>query len=62
MATLATALTMWFALNLAIPAFILCQRSPKFRHWLFRTACDGLNLPTDRKLARVRIDALHRRH
>jgi hypothetical protein len=29
-------LGVWFALNLAIPAFIIYQRSPHLRHRLFR--------------------------
>jgi hypothetical protein len=51
----------WFALNLAIPAFILYQRSPHFRHRLFRFTL-GLASPANRRLAHVLIEAAHNRH
>jgi hypothetical protein len=52
----------WFALDLAIPAFIVYQRSPHFRHRLFRLTLGGLARPTERRLAHVLVEAAHRRH
>ena len=55
-------LSIWFALNLAIPAFILWQRSPKLRHRLFRLTLGGFSSPSERKLAHALIVAAHRRY
>jgi hypothetical protein len=34
--SIVTAIVIWVALNFAIPAFIIWQRSPRFRHQLFQ--------------------------
>jgi hypothetical protein len=52
---------LWFALNLAIPTFILYQRSPHFRHRLFRFTLGGLASPSERRLAHVLVEAAHHR-
>jgi hypothetical protein len=49
-------LSVWFASNLAIFAFILWQRSPHFRQRVFRLTL-GAFVPSERKQVRV-----HRRH
>jgi hypothetical protein len=54
-------LGIWLALNLAIFAFILWQRSPHFRHRLFRLTL-GAFIPGERKQARALIKAVHHRH
>lgn len=56
-----TIFEVWVALNFAIPAFIIYQRSPRFRHQLFRWTI-SLMPPRDRQLAHVLVDAArHRR-
>jgi hypothetical protein len=52
-------LAVWFGLNLAIPAFIYYQRSPSFRHRLFRATFGISSLPSERRLAHVLVDAAH---
>jgi hypothetical protein len=47
----------WVALNFAIPAFILYQRSPHFRHQLFRWTIGGFTPPRERQLAHVLVSA-----
>jgi hypothetical protein len=47
----------WVALNFAIPAFILYQRSPHFRHRLFRWTIGILTPPRERQLAHVLVSA-----
>jgi hypothetical protein len=54
-------LGIWFALNLAIFAFILWQRSPHFRHRMFRLTL-GAFVPGERKQAHAPIEAAHHRH
>jgi hypothetical protein len=49
-------LSIWLALNLAIPAFILWQRSPQFRQRVFRLTL-GAFMPGESKQAHV-----HSRH
>jgi hypothetical protein len=46
-------LGVWFASNLAIFAFILWQRSPHFRHRVFRLTF-GAFVPGERKQVQVR--------
>jgi hypothetical protein len=52
-------LAIWFALNLAIFAFILWQRSPHFRHRVFRLTL-GAFVPNERKQAHALVKAAHR--
>jgi hypothetical protein len=52
-----TGLEVWLTLNLAIPAFIIWQRSPHFRHQLFRWTMGGLTSPHERLHAHLLIDA-----
>jgi hypothetical protein len=52
----------WFALNLAIPAFIIYQRSPHLRHRLFRLTLGAFALPHERQLVHQLVEAFHRRH
>jgi hypothetical protein len=52
-----TLIEIWLALNLAIPAFIAWQRSPHFRHRVFRWTIGGLTPPRERRLAHVLVDA-----
>src|SRR5271169_2954019 len=59
MTTLLKVLSIWFVLNLAIPAFILWQRSPHFRHRVFRLTLGIFSSPTDRRLAHVLVEAAH---
>jgi hypothetical protein len=59
MVTLFYVLATWFALNLAIPAFILYQRSPTFRHRLFRLTF-GIFSRSERHLVHVLVKAAHR--
>jgi hypothetical protein len=47
----------WLALNFAIPVLIFYQRSPHFRHQLFRWTIGGLTPPRERQLAHVLVDA-----
>jgi hypothetical protein len=52
-------MVIWFGLNLAIPAFIYYQRSPSFRHRLFRATFGIFSPPSERRLAHVLVDAAH---
>jgi hypothetical protein len=56
MKTILAILSVWFASNLAIFAFILWQRSPHFRRRVFRLTF-GAFMPGQRK----RSSAVHRR-
>jgi hypothetical protein len=49
------------ASNLAIFAFILWQRSPHFRHRVFRLTL-GAFAPNERRLVHSLVQAAHRRH
>jgi hypothetical protein len=49
----------WFGQNLAIPAFIFYQRSPSFRHRVFRATFGIFSPPSERRLAHVLVDAAH---
>jgi len=51
----------WLGLNLAIPAFILWQRSPYFRHRVFRLTL-GAFAPRQTHLAHTLVMAAHHRH
>jgi hypothetical protein len=59
MVTLLYVLGIWFALNLAMPAFILYQRSPTFRHRMFRLTF-GVFSRSERQLVHVLVKAAHR--
>jgi hypothetical protein len=52
----------WFALNLAIPGFIIYQRSPHLRHRLFRFTLGLVAFPQERQLAHQLVRASQRRH
>jgi hypothetical protein len=54
---------MWVALNLALPAFLLFQRSPHFRHQLFHWTVGALMpAPREQELAHILVNAaLHHR-
>jgi hypothetical protein len=54
-------LGVWIVSNLAIFAFILWQRSPLFRHRVFRLTL-GAFVPSERKQAHTLIKAAHHRH
>jgi len=56
MTTILAIMGVWFASNLAIFAFILWQRSPRFRRRVFRLTL-GDFVPGERKQVHV-----HRRH
>jgi hypothetical protein len=56
MALLFKIIGIWFGLNLAIPAFIAYQRSPHFRHRLFRLTLGAFTPPSERKYAHVLVD------
>ena len=58
MTTMLTILGIWFALNLAIFAFILWQRSPHFRHRVFRLTL-GAFVPSGRKQVHALVKAAH---
>lgn len=60
MKTVLTIAGVWFALNLAIFAFILWQRSPHFRHRMFRLTL-GAFVPGERKQAHALVNAAHHR-
>jgi hypothetical protein len=60
MPRLITFIEIWVALNFAIPAFILYQRSPHFRHRLFRWTIGGLTPPRERQLAHALVGAARR--
>jgi hypothetical protein len=63
MRTFLEVIGIWFALNLAIFAFILWQRSPHFRHRVFfRLTLGVFSSPADRRLAHVLIEAAHHHH
>ena len=62
MTTILKILGVWFALNLAIPAFIIYQRSPHLRHRLFRLTLGWFALPHDRQLVHQLIEASHHDH
>ena len=49
-------LGIWFALNLAIPAFIIYQRSPRLRHRLFRLTVGLLAFPHERQLVHQLVE------
>jgi hypothetical protein len=49
----------WFALNLAIFAFICYQRSPHLRHRLFRLTLGLFAFPHDRQSAHELIESAH---
>jgi hypothetical protein len=51
MSIVAKILGIWFALNLAIPAFIIYQRSPHLRHRLFWRTLGVLAMPHERQLS-----------
>jgi hypothetical protein len=55
-------LGVWLSLNLAIPAFILYQRSPYLRHRLFRLTLGTFALPHSRQLAHLLVEAAHHRN
>ena len=57
MSRLVTVVEVWLALNFAIPAFIFYQRSPRFRHHLFRWMLGVLDPPRDRQMAHVLVSA-----
>jgi hypothetical protein len=52
-------LAIWFGLNLVIPAFIYYQRTPSFRHRLFRATFGLFVLPSERRRAHALVDAAH---
>jgi hypothetical protein len=54
-------LAVWFSLNLAIPAFIVWQRSPHFRHRVFRLTL-GAFVPRQTQFAHTLFIAAHHRH
>jgi hypothetical protein len=60
MSGLTTAVEAWLALNLAIPAIILYQRSPRLRHHLFRWMLSVMDPPRDRQMAHVLVSAARR--
>jgi hypothetical protein len=49
----------WFALNLAIPAFIYYQRSPHLRRRLFRLTLGLFAFPHERHLAHQLVESAH---
>jgi hypothetical protein len=62
MTVLLKILGVWFALNLAIPAFIIYQRSPHLRHRLFRLTLGLFAFPHQRDLAHQLIELAHHQH
>jgi hypothetical protein len=60
MPRLITVVEIWVALSFAIPAFILYQRSPRFRHRLFRWTMGGLTPPRERQMAHILVSAARR--
>jgi hypothetical protein len=52
-------ITVWFGLNLLIPAFIYYQRTPSFRHRVFRTTFGLFAFPSERRLAHTLVYAAH---
>jgi len=59
MALLWKIIGVWFALNLALPAFIAYQRSPHFRHRLYRLTLGALSSSNERRCAHTLVDAAH---
>jgi hypothetical protein len=57
MSRLVTVVEVWLALNLAIPAFLAYQRSPRFRHHLIRWMLGVLDPLRDRQIAHVLVNA-----
>ena len=55
-------IAVWVALNFLIPAFIIYQRSPHFRHQLFRWMTGSFAYPRRRQLAHVLVDAARHHH
>ena len=51
----------WLAFNLAVPIFLLYQRSPQLRRRLFCWAASHAGHHQPRELARVPVSAAHRR-
>jgi hypothetical protein len=49
----------WFGLNLLVPAFIYYQRTPSFRHRVFRATFGLTAFPSERRLAHALVDAAH---
>jgi hypothetical protein len=62
MTTFLKILGIWFALNLAIPAFLIYQRSPHLRHRLFRLTLGLFAMPHKRQLVHQLVEASHHRH
>jgi hypothetical protein len=54
-------IAIWLVLNLAIPAFIVWQRSPHFRHRMFRLTSGAFALKQTH-LAHTLVMAAHHRH
>jgi hypothetical protein len=52
----------WVALNFAIPAFIIYQRSPRLRHQLFRWTIGRLSFPQDRRSVHGLVEAARHKH
>jgi hypothetical protein len=61
MTTVLTIIGIWFASNLAIFAFILWQRSPRFRHRVFRLTL-GAFTPNERRQSHALVEAAHQNH
>jgi hypothetical protein len=57
MSRLVNVVEVWLALNLALPGFILYQRSPRLRHHVLRWMLGILDPPRDRQLAHVLVSA-----
>ena len=51
----------WLAFNLAVPIFLIYQRSPQLRRRLFGWAAYDAGHRQPRELARVLVSAAHRR-
>jgi hypothetical protein len=49
----------WTGLNIGLFGFILYQRSPNFRHRLFRATTGLFAFPSERRLAHALVDAAH---
>jgi hypothetical protein len=62
MSILSKIVAIWFALNLAIPAFIIYQRSPHLRHRLFWYTLGIFAMPHERQLVHRLVNASHHRH
>jgi len=59
MTTILKIVSVWFALNLAIPAFIYYQRSPHLRHRLFRLTLGLFAFPHERQLVHQLVESAH---